>query len=905
MAFEFKVYRDDVLKPNARGEGHEQLREALSELQQNPSSRAYVRLDLHTLFAIPSPVGATELAEWNRKIVPALNKSSASLSSAKLLKDLLEILKDRGDILEPEFWGRLQAQRAEVVLEQLQEGIGQLRPEYPLGVVTLEDITSRLATIGVSGVTPSSITSAAESAGLKVFPAVALPENGVPQALKTIWKQMSRHTEYRTVLDVLLLHRLDELSNVAVIEHLRSGSNSIGLTDIDAARAKGEQSSDTDALQDAQKFLGALREHCKMQSDLNGVVLATLLEFVEARLTRGRPRLTIRDELVSAGIAPADAARLVSAVSASGVAGRKAKGAGLEEVRALLAQAQLAEAERMLSSIDAGEGEEAREHRSVTELLQALRVKKEGAVGRYASALAVRDFVAAEIALRDAIQIDLGDDHLTQLRDALPPPAPRSLQARVDSDAVVLTWATVADESILHSVVRGDEHPPISHTDGTMVTASKAGNSVRDERGSAGQQSTYAVFATRDGKVFSDPAMIAVTLLPVPHAFRAVTHSSGARLTWTRPDLAAGVIVTQTDPSGASQVTQVLRGSELSVEKLTTGTSYHFTIQAIYLLAEGRRLSDSTSITVVPRGVASAVLDLDLSIGTLDGQNALDATWTAPADAEIEFWQFESGADLQPGAHIAPSAVTKLGGRRMSALPGHQRGSATFESPTGIVKVAPLTVTDGGYLVGTPVVTGAAPSPTNIVSEQFGDELRLSWVWPSGDHLMELRWVQESRSRRRRVTHARYRAEGGAKLAGASGISQLTIATVDSLDDREWTSAPIPVEVNLSAESGRASYSLQIKRALFGGKRTIHISARTSDRGIRIPVDVILKQGTIMPMDASEGRTLAQIDLDFTRSSEYAHRLEVEKLQSPFWICLFSRDASLQLEPPATSEMKG
>lgn len=97
-SFDSKKYRNEVLKPNSRGEGLEQLREVLAELRRDPQSSAYARLDLNALYEVPNPVTAQDLGEWKKAISPALNKAQA-LPAAPLLKLLLEALEQQGKAL--------------------------------------------------------------------------------------------------------------------------------------------------------------------------------------------------------------------------------------------------------------------------------------------------------------------------------------------------------------------------------------------------------------------------------------------------------------------------------------------------------------------------------------------------------------------------------------------------------------------------------------------------------------------------------------------------------------------------------------------------------------------------------------------------------------------------------------
>ena len=903
--FDAKKYRDTVLKPHSRGEGYEQLREVLAELHRDPGSGGYAKLDLGMLFGVPSPVSEPELKEWRTKIEPALNRAQ-QLPAAKLLKQLLDVLSTQGKPLtEPSFWGGLQADKHKLQLAALDTGMQQLRSEYPLDVVALDELKARLATIGISSVTDGSIASVATQHGLNIQPSFTLPTEGIPPAIQPVWKETSQFTEFRSMAEVVLMHRPEDLRDVTFIERLGTPLGPITTADIEHARLKSEQGRDTNALQNAQKLLGAMKAACPSDSALHAVILSSLAELATAHLGRGRPQLAVRDHLHAIGFDRVDASRLVAALGASSGAAAGPK-LGLNDVRELVSRGELGEAERMLSALES-DSEEAADHASLTEQIAQLRVKKQQAVSEYHTALSARDFTAASAAMATAISIDQGDATLPPLRDALPPAAPVSFQAREQGPTVQLTWTPSPGGEVSYTVVRSLDRAPATVGDGDRVAAGVAALTYTDSAPSIGSRSFYAVFATRDGTLFSDGTTAEVTVLPPPTALASVSAETSAQLTWSNPSGAAGTSITQTMPDGTRIEHEVHQGSTLQITGLTSGATYRFAAHSWYLLDSGRQLSAPVSISVVPRGAASTVTDLEVAADPAGGGERLIATWTPSAGFEVELWRFPRNAALPEGTLTDGAALTAVQGVRLN-LGGVRatgtRASGRLPELHEVVRIAPVTITDDGYLVGYSQVTGNAPRATQIVTEAFGDELGVSWEWPEGDYIIELGWHDGERQRTRRVTKARYRSDGGAKLAGAASIAALTIATVVRVDGDEWVSTPATVPLSEPRAAHAATYRMSIKRALFGGKITCHITATADATGFTIPADIVLKRGAVMPFDATDGTVQAHIDLDFRESTTFEHTIQLAKEASPFWVCVFPRDGSL-LDPPPTSELKG
>lgn len=905
-AFDAKQYRDSVLKPNSRGEGGEQLREVLAELQRDPASNCYAKLDLNMLFAVPTPVSDAELVEWRSRIEPALNKAS-QLPAAKLLKQLLELLEQQGKPLtDPQFWGKLQAEKQKLQLGALEKGVGQLKSEYPLGVVTLEELKTRLAAIGISSVTDGSIQTVAEKHGLSVHPEFELPTEGFPEALRPIWKQMGQHTAFRSVTDVLLLHRQHDMQQVTFIERVMTGGGPLSVADIEQARLKSEQGKDTDALQDAQKFLGAVKANCASDAELQALVLIAVVELASNQLNRGKPQLTVRDHLVEIGYDNTDASRLVAAIGTSSGGGSGPR-VTHESVRELLRRGLLDEAERTLSSLPS-DGDEAAEHAALSTQITGLKKKKQQALDNYRKARDARDFALASTSIAEAMALDQGDETLPGLRDLLPPAQPSLFQVQAKGTGTHLSWSAVTGDALNYTIVRTEHRAPTSASDGTKITAGATGTSFDDPDPIAGSHVFYGLFATRDGQIFSDPAVADVIVLPAPGRFAANSSITSTQLSWETPKGAAVVVITQHSPDGKTVDTEINQGSTLSVEGLSTGSSYRFTARAGYLLNSGRQFSDPVSITVVPREQASAVTDLAATVDIVDGVEQVAATWSPVSGYEIELWRFPRNADLNEGSTVDPAQLTALHGTRLVALPGTQTSGALsrarFAGINEVVRIAPLTITDTGCLVGYSVIVGSAPRATDLHAELFGDELRVSWEWPSGDYLMELAWQESGRTRTRRVTKARYRVDGGAKLANASAISDLTIATVARVDGDEWVSPAQTIAAPNTTVAKSASYSMSMKRALLGGKVTCQLTATSSETGFTIPAEIVLKHGPVMPFSADDGFVVETIDLDFSSAQTFQHTFTLSKQSSPYWVCVFSLDDS-QLDPPPTSELKG
>lgn len=116
-------------------------------------------------------------------------------------------------------------------------------------------------------------------------------------------------------------------------------------------------------------------------------------------------------------------------------------------------------------------------------------------------------------------------------------------------------------------------HAPTSPTDGDVVSSQIAGSSSTDDSAPIASQVTYAIFATRDGSMFSDVVHTTILVLPAPTSLRSTADLTNVQISWECPSAAAGVVVTQQEPDGTTSDHEISHGSTLRVSSLTTGPS--------------------------------------------------------------------------------------------------------------------------------------------------------------------------------------------------------------------------------------------------------------------------------------------------------------------------------------------
>ncbi|MBL7489630.1 fibronectin type III domain-containing protein [Frankia sp. AgB1.9] len=898
MAFDPAKYRATVLAPLAKDKARtEALQQVIRDLQGAAGLAAVARLDMVTLFAVEPSMSAADLANHLERLVAAFNKNK-NLASAQLLKRLVELIgKAGGKVSDPSFWANLAAARQGVLRAQLDDLAQELAQEFSLKVITPEQVAEQVASAGLGAQAEGPLQAALAKHGVNVRPDFELPKVTVPAPLRKVVE----FPEFRTVVDVIT--RPKRLEDIAVVDELSYGSPARRLEPSDVAAAKlrlqqQEAQVEERARHAAQNALAALTQYTS-PAGLHAVTLALLADTVRDLLGRGRSRLTVRNELMRRGVREVDAARLVAKLASSTQVLRSA------DVADRLAAGALAEARRLFDALPAPDGADASERAAVEATLVTAEKKKATFQSQYDAAMATRNYAAAATALRGALTVDTADEDLRRRLTALPPLPPLTLSLRVEGRALDVTWPG-GEEGSRYSVVRTLGAVPVHHSDGEVLAGNLTTTRHRDPRPPVGRQVRYAVFVTRDGVSYSDPVTATAVVLPAPTALRADAQADAVSLSWSTPPEAAGVVVTQTALDGAQQALRPTTPGQLSVTGLALGTRYLFSVRAVYLLPGGeRRESAATEADVTPRGVIRPVDDLRLETATDAGYQA---SWSPVAGYGVELWALPVTAQVTTGARLSFTALESQGGRRLALRPAQAAGgrtARTLDPMPDVRLLAPVTVDGDGGLVGPSTVIGNVPSVRRPAADRFGSELRLSWEWPRGDYLVEVRWSVGGGPRVQRVSRAGYDQDGGVRLADAEAVSDVTVATVVRAGSREWLSPAAVVPVP-GGGTPRVGYSLAVRRSAFRGLGSVTVTIEPGPFRGTVAALVVLREAKFPPGSPANGTVVERRVVNLATGEPVSFTLDLGKVASPFWIRLFPDAGSdVRFADPPTSDMRG
>lgn len=903
MSLDAKAYDADVLKPLAKDKVQlAEIQRAVRELQQNAGAKAVAGLNLTILLAIPAD--RKDLAAHLASVDSHLNKRQ-SMAAAQLLKKLVAELKSTGsDLASAAFWDGFESAKAAAFESKVDEFAAAVALEHQaLKVITDQQLENKAKSQGLTGVVPvAKLAAAVEKAGIAVRPDFALPNLMVPRVIA----DLTKHTEYRSLVDVLLLGEGGRPEHIKVIDALTYGGGSpITSTQVLAASKAAESGKDSDALQAAQKALTLIRVDFADPAKLHDLVLVAFVAAAKEMLGRGELLASALTKLSQdTGLDPVDAARLLAKLSGS------ASTRGLNDVTNLLAEGALADARRTFDAVADPKQFGEDEIQRVKDLLTAAENRKVALLAEYDNAMKSRDYATAATALAQAANIDQHDTRLQTQLDSLPPAAPENLTVKpAPGGAASLTWTFNGGADSSFVVVRSaDGRAPANAADGSQLARDVSVTTYTDSTPPVAQRLFYSVFAVRRGAT-SLPASVEHLVLPSPVEVTADAALTEITLMWRLNPAAVGIQVTQINPDGSSVPVKVDNENRATITGLSTGNRYRFKLEAIYVLGDGTRLmSPPAAVDATPRGAISAVRDLSISESRLpDGREGHRATWTEPDGFPVELWSFPVDERLpNPGSEVVLAELDSLAGRRVSGVLD-KTGAQTVLSFSRLRElriIAAITVDGDRGIIGDSAVTGAAPSVKNARADRYGDELVISWEWPHGDYSAAITWYQGGVSQSRRCTRAEYKNDGGVRIPQAGNVERVLVATVAHGNGAEWVASP--VEVQLAARLPIIRYELDIPPSRFGRRKPARAVVHSNGYAGPLSLLVVARTSSIMPSKPDDGDVIERIQVTMDGQNAAAVEFTLPRLPSPFWIRLFPNgSAAIKLEDPPTTQLKG
>lgn len=904
--FDGKTYKREVLEPLAKDAARmERLRNVVRALEGSKSELTHMLgpLDLDTLFCVSPTTAEAQLPTHLKTVQRSLNKYE-NLQSSHLLLELLQRLRDQHDADKPGFWEAARKERKRGEASQLANYGRTIKEECPLGVILEKTAREAADSMGLKSSSDDALKKALAHEQVQVVGDFDVPEVE-PQILKVVGDTL-QHPGLRTLADVLLFGEEQAPSEVRILDEFTFGVRRTALRagDIKQAMLRSEKAlGEGDKVPAVQRCLTRLESECRSDDDLRDVALAAAAAKTDMLIAAGSPRKTIYERLVDDGIDPFDAARLVTKLVSSASAGR-AETLTLQMAEDALVSGRLSEARRIITEV-ARLGKDADSCNELQTRIGSAEAEKKKLVTKSDKARSAANYDEARGALREALMLDREDEELRTSLDRLPPGSPRSLQIRAAGADATLSWSADPDHSVRYTVVRAVGRVPAHQKDGDVLAKGLAQSSFTDKHPVVARDATYAVFATRDGDAFSAPVTESIRILPEPNGLTASPTVDSVDLSWSTPSKAAGVVIRMRSLDGIVKDFEVSSAGHLAARGLITGRKYHFAASAIYLVGGKREESAPVELDATPRGRAKPVSHFE--VRHLTG-SIHRAEWNVIRGYDVQLWALPLGVSIEEGLHVTFARLKDDGGR---LLPTHSiresggKASGRFDPGRMFARVIPVTVDGDGGLAGSSAVAGVLPAPTDVVADRLGDELRLSWTWPDAAQDILVAWKDGGLQRDRRISRARYRAQGGVRLVNADHLSDISLVATAPLGDEIVRSGATAVSLGGPAPP-QVFYEIKLKKTVLGKSYTATIDARTENFSGRLPVTIVVKRGSIMPAEAGDAGHALPATLDLSGSASTTISVDLGKHSSPFWVRVFPDTPDVvRLQDPPTVQMRG
>ena len=853
-------------------------------------------VDLLERYAITLPATDAEVAAqlkavrayWNQHA----NGNARISKTAKWCRDRdTELKAKHGGQLETAAWWQAaaaaEAQKAQAAIQALTASLAE---DYEkLGAVT----AANAAAYGSrQGLPAAQAIQAARQAGLLVIDEkVQLPDQPPinPVQFASLVQNL-KDAQVKTIPE--LLH--PRSGTFAIVERYHCAGNP-GLR-LDQEAIKQQKEAAGKAITAANTARGEAL--AKLSNALNGGVdLDTVALYHLAELVKDAPATAAKRELMACGVQETDA-KIIAALLDGRQKATQINRA--DQVRSLLAEGQLREAESQAGALPEGD-----DKADVTKQIAAKKQELNDLLAKAEAARQQSDEAQAEKYLRAAGLISRtdADDMLRQLPLASPGP----VNATGDEAGVKLFWLSGPghDESTVYVVARTEGRTPAAPGDGTQVHRG-AGTECADPGAPAARAVQYGVFATAEGRRPSRPVVVTVTPKPPVWDLKAETGVGTVALHWqARPE--ARVQVTRAAP-GAAPVEVPASGSSVQLRDLPNGVTQVFEVVAIYRGADGAELrSLSKTVPATPRGEARPNDTLRVTTTLAGGQTRVRATWKQIDNSDVKILLTAASQPWPFGTVISPGEMQRAG----TVLTGHVEAAGAervleTELAGGIHYLTPLSAGGTGVAVGKSQAAAIIEPVTSLVTTPFADHATVAWHWPATVQLAEVSWRAQGDSdddwESEVLSRAQYESRGGAHVPLGQRPVEVEVRAVITANGKRHPSAPV-----------KGTLTKVVKTAIryrvagggpFGG-RTKKVTFIADEPCGGIAVRLIAVPGTIKPTKPTEGVTVFETTLSLTPGLAAEYKVDLPKtIKKPYWVRCFVMSGQSRLVDPPVGDLK-
>lgn len=872
--FDPKAYEEQVVKP---------LRRRRGPLPDDLVHRYAVDLAMDPA-ALEQRVKAV-VQVWNGL---ARQSTPVGLLCTQLIREH-DKLRRTHDLADPRFWRDHQAKRSTQLGSTITDLAAQLTASHgELGVITASQLKAAAAAHGALG--DAELHQACAVAALRLVEPLELPtEPGTRGRFKGLEAELL--AAGIASIPALLFPGLTEFGLLGRFVVTPAPAGQPAELSFAAAEQRSQdlaKSPDSSEVRPAKVAVGLLMTEAKAGTDLAALALYHLLAEVRQSRADGagpRPLFTM---LAATGLRRSDAAHLAVSVLAEAAARRDPAA----EVSELLAEGRLLAAKRLATALSGPAGDTARQNVARRgEQVEKLRADAA------ADVLAGREEQAAT-RLREAVVLGSDVPGLAEELAKLPAAPVIAVTASADGGGVRIAWRPAASHhaTTAYRVVRREGRDPDDVADGQVIPTT--GRAAADPTPPVGRRLHYAVFARSGTGRWSRAAGATVQVVP-PVTELLVEGGTNVVTGWWKvhPDVVAVEVRRTTGGGdGPGEPVAVERHRTFRDEAVTDGTLYLYSAVACYRSPTGGTTLRSTPVVArgTPRTEALPVTGLTVVPA---GELTVRLTWRQRLGTEVVIRRSTRPSPWGEGEVVPRARMEGYGHEVDGRLTAHGE-SMTLDAPvpSGRSVFVPFTLDRDGGVRGQEAILDLTAPPQRVAALRFGDDIRLTWVWPEGVSAADVRWA----GGHRRITVAQLRDEGGCQLRGVPRVRRVEVsAVVFGPTGEESTSQAVALEVE--ERPPELHYELRRRgRHLLGGVTcTVTVTGEPVAGATLI---VVAAPGGIMPRGPEAGVEIARRLVVIDPAVPMVVEASVPKLGKPYWLrCFLAEPApALLVDPPVT-----
>lgn len=796
-------------------------------------------VDLESMYAVEPGMTETELAD-RVKAVRNVWKSEANGRKgtvAQALSRIDTVISRQVTLTDPQAWRQIESLRASAVAAEKAELVAFLKANTPLNVITEEGLTVLVKASG-SMLPPDVVRGAVTAAGLRLVPAMDIPDLGNREGIRGVMSNLEK-SGARNIFSVVFPDFNEEFSVLGTPRGKSGRQIDLGAIKVAEAETLKRQGAENEA---RKKTLAALSTALAAGITLEDIFVFQLAESIS---DIAGIHLAAVKRLRDMGVTDDDAQRIVLAVSVA--AGNTSRNS-VETVRQLIAERRLSQARSVLESLPPDADDLATVRTQLNELgARVTRLEQQGREARRSG-----DMAKAALSFQQILEIDAGQEWVSEALEALPPLPPDKVAATVavsveNAPVTLIKWinARGSRDDIDFVVVRTVGHPAALPSEGHHLQDVGEAQ-VPDPAPPVAQDLYYTVFARRSGN-YSVGAHCRCEILPPPRGIQLEPTRDGVNLHYSVDGSAATKVLLKVTGGGQSKdYPATLSGCSISGLQLGVGYVAELTVE----YHGGLKRSTPVSLDFVPRTPATAVPHLDVRIDT---QGVATATWKHLEHQDVQVMYSHQSPGWSFGQEIPAADATGFGGQlSQSGVPtAGALAKAQGAVPNGVLHFVPFTATGRGtVLVGQATCVAAVPPVSRLSLERRGEDTLLLWEWPPDVIAVDVEWEGAGGAGAKTFTPEVVRTHGGAVIPTGAGEFAVSVYSVVGAGIARKRSSPLKMhERGLApAVDYRVHWPTRIM-GRFRGKLRVTL---TSNTPVTLPLVIVAKPGSL-PMSAGQG----------------------------------------------------